>query len=152
MKVENLFHIFLIILLTVTSCKTKPTRSEVSDHAQFRLSADSTAVELTHANTELLEYLKQDSLTEKQWQSFFAVYPDPGVEELRDLQKPIQGKYLLQDSLIIFVPQQKFQNGAGYFARYYNRNVLNTPSDILREGKLGATEFIEYSFKMGPAK
>lgn len=152
MKVENLFHILLIILLGCVSCKPKSSKPGSESRVQFQLSSDSSTIVLHHANAALLEYLREDSLSEKQWQSFFSVYTDPGDEELRDIQKPIQGQYLLRDSLIIFVPAEKFHQGVKYFARFYNRHVLDKPSDVIRERKLGESEFTEFSFKMGREK
>lgn len=148
MKFENLFHILLFFLLAVVSCKLKPSDPGIQNHVQIKLSADSSAIELYHAHTELLEYLKQDTLSGKQWQSFFAIYADPGEEELREIQKPLEGKYMLQDSLIIFVPGEKFKKGASYFARYYNRHVLDKASDVIRERNLGESEFTEFRFNL----
>ena len=148
MKVENLFHIILISLLVMTACNSKPAPQAKQKEVHISLSADSSTVELHMLQPDVLEYLQRDSLTRKEWQNVFAVYPDVTDPELRDLQPALEGDYLVKDSIIVFLPKEGFKNDSAYFARFYSPQILMKPSDVIMEGNLSRrAEIIEFNFR-----
>jgi hypothetical protein len=149
MKFENLFHIMLICFLGLTACKGKQREDLPRQQVRLSLSADSSAVELHGLPADVLESLGTDSLGEKQWQSFFGVYSDPGDPELKDLQRPVSGSYSVKDSIISFVPAEEFEKDSLYFTRFYSRYILDKPSDVIMgEGGISAqAEVVEFVFK-----
>ncbi|NEU08990.1 hypothetical protein GZH53_11760 [Flavihumibacter sp. R14] len=149
MKVENLFHLILICFLGLMACSNKKALNTPHEKVRFSLAADSSAVEMHGLSSDVLDYLGSDSLGEKEWQSFFSVYPDHGDPELKDLQRPLAGQYLLKDSVISFVPAEEFKKDSVYFARFYTRNILGKPSDLVMDGRglSEQAEIVEFSFK-----
>lgn len=148
MKFENLFHIILISFLAITACNPNSISETSQPIITISLSADSTAVELHQVPQHILEYFQADSLSLKEWQSFFSVYPDASDPELRGLQSSLTGRYFLQDSTIVFVPQQKFQKDSTYYARFYIPKALSKPSDIFIGKNISDdSELIEFDFK-----
>lgn len=150
MLVANLVHRILVIisLLLLMACQSKPSAPSVTGKVQIRLSADSSAVELHGVRPDVIEYLQSDSIGEKEWQSFFSVYPAPEDPELRDLQRPLPGNYLIRDTTIVFIPEEKFEKDSLYFARCYSRQIMDEPSDLVMGRKLPAgAEFVEFDFK-----
>jgi hypothetical protein len=149
MKVENLFHIILIFLVGLSSCSRKSAEQAPEQSIRISLSEDSSGVELHGLDADVLEWLGTDTLGEKEWQGFFAIFSDQGDPELRDLQRPLAGEYRVKDRMILFVPAEKFKPDSVYFARYYSRDILEKPSDlIMREGSLsGNAGVVEFVFK-----
>lgn len=148
MKIENLFHFILISFLIISACNRNQSSLASPNEVNISLSVDSTAVELHDVRPDVLEYFRSDSINEKDWQSFFAIYPESHDPEMRDLQQPLKGIYTVKDSTILFVPKDKFEKDIVYFARCYSRKVLSKPSDIIWGGKLSEkTEPIELVFK-----
>ena len=149
MKFENLFHIMLICFLTLGACNRKEAENGALERVRFSLSADSSSVEVHKLPADVLDFLQADTLSEKQWQAFFGVYRQPVDAELKDFQKPLSGSYRLQDSLIIFSPSEDFRKDSVYFARFYKRNILVKPSDVILgdRGLSAETDVIEFDFK-----
>ena len=149
MKFENLFHIMLICFLALGACEQKAATDGALESVKFSLSADSSGVELHKLSADVLDFLQSDTLTEKQWQAFFGVYPEPGDPELRDFQKALPGNYRLMDSVIIFSPAERFRKDSVYFARFYKRNILAKPSDVILgdRGLSAENDIVEFVFK-----
>jgi hypothetical protein len=148
MKIENLFHIILFIILLLSACGNDQSADRSKTEAFLQLSADSTGVELHHLDVEAIEYLKSDSIGEKEWQSFFSVYPDSKDPELRGLQVPLSGNYTIRDSIIFFTPAEKFKKDSVYFARFYRHALLSSSSEIIEGRKIfGQSKPIELVFK-----
>lgn len=148
MKIENTLHIILISFLCLTACSSKPSPGALQKGVHISLSADSSTIELHNLQPDVLEYLQRDSLTKKEWQSVFAVYQDISDPELRDLQKALEGKYLVRDSMIIFLPTEGFKRDSAYFARFYSPKILAKPSDVIVEGNLSRqSETVEFIFR-----
>ena len=131
MKFENLFHIILFSFLVLTSCSGKQSPVALGSDVYINLSHDSSAIELHRISKDVLDYFRSENIKKKEWESFFAVYSNPIDEELRDFQPPIEGKYSIMDSLIIFKPETDFKPDSSYFARCYSHNLLSKPSDIM---------------------
>jgi len=149
MKFENLFHIMLICFLAITGCADRQAKIAAAQQPRLSLSADSSAVELHDLPADILEHFRTDTLTIREWQGFFAVYRDPGDPELKDIQAPLAGTYSVNDSLVVFVPDDDFVSDSGYFARYYDRNILAAPSDIVvnKRGLSAEVKVVEVVFR-----
>src|SRR4051812_29807111 len=119
MKLKNVFHISLIILLTFYGCGRNDKEKEPETGMQIRLSDDSTRVELYAVPDEVISELKLDSLEASEWMNFFAVYKDTTDTELRDLQPALYGSYDVYDNKIRFKPADNFKKRVSYFARCY---------------------------------
>lgn len=135
-------------MLLAAACREKTSDLSSGIRVQMNLSADSSAVELHHVRPDVLEYLQSDSLSLKEWQSFFSVYPVPSDPEMRDFQPSLPGLYSVRDSTIVFIPEKQFEKDSLYFARCYSRQIMVEPSDLVMGRKLSAeAEFVEFEFK-----
>ena len=149
MKFENLFHLMVICFFGLTACQGKPQKDTDKQDVRISLSDDSSVVELHDLPLDVLDYLGSDTLGEKEWQGFFAVYPDPGDPELKDLQRPVSGSYSVKDKIILFIPTKEFKKDNVYFARFYMRNILAKPSEVVmgERGLSAPAEVVEFEFK-----
>ncbi|HUH33248.1 MAG TPA: hypothetical protein VLZ28_04795 [Daejeonella sp.] len=130
------------------SCNSSPAPEEIQKGVHISLSADSSTVELHDVEPDVLAYLQKESLSNKEWQSLFAVYPDTNDPELRDLQFPLEGNYVIRDSFIVFLPKEAFKKDSAYFARFYRSQILMKPSDVIKEGNLSRrAEVVEFNFR-----
>lgn len=146
-EVRNVLRIILISILCLSACSSDPSPAALQKGVHISLSADSSSVELHLVQPDVLEYLKEDSLSKKEWNGLFAVYRDPKDPELRDLQLPLKGNYLVKDSVIVFLPLEGFERDSGYFARFYSPKTLVKPSDAIAEGNLARKpEIVEFNF------
>ena len=148
MKFKILFHISLIFFLTLHACRSDEVRQQPEDMG-IRLSPDSSALELYNVPDHITEQLSADSLNSEQWKNFFACYPEPADSDLRDFQHPLDGSYMVRDSVFSFIPADTLAKGQAYFARCYTRQLLRKPQDIIAKRKLSSSEgFIEYRFSL----
>lgn len=148
MKIENLFHIILFSLLVLSGCDQKAPNISFTKQLYISLSEDSSAIELHKVRPDVLEYFTSDSISEKDWKGFLSIYPETNDLETRDLQKPLDGKYIVRDSLIVFIPDPEFQKGSSYFVRVYSKDIISKPADIILGGKLQQqSKPLEFVFK-----
>ena len=143
MKVENLFHIILFIFIIASGCKPPAQSTNNSTFLIIRLSPDSSAVELHGVPAEVLADFKSDSLTEKEWNSFFAIYKVPADPELRDIERPVTGVYQVKDSVVNFTPKDPFLKKQSYFVQCYARKLFVEPEDIVKSRKLPSRNSVQ---------
>ena len=143
MKVENLFHIISFIFLIASGCKPPVQSANNSTSLVIRLSQDSSAVELHGVPAEVLADFKYDSLTEKEWNSFFAIYNVPADPELRDIERPVKGSYVIKDSIVNFTPAEPFHKKQSYFVQCYARKLFVEPEDIIKSRKLPSRNSVQ---------
>lgn len=149
MKFRNLFHIMLIIFLTINGCNSDEKPQVLVRGMQMRLTADSNGIELYNIPEYVIDEFRIDSLDEEQWKNFFAVYEETVDPELRDLQPALNGSYDVAKDLIQFKPETAFRKGVSYFARCYMKKLLQDPQDIISKRRLSSSEgFIEYKFRI----
>lgn len=150
MKLNNLFYILAIIFLFfIHACKQQDTKESQITSLLITLSADRSAVELTGLSVDALEELQSDSLPDSLWNNFFAVYEEPSNSEMRDFQPALEGTYLIEDSLIRFMPNDKFKPGTAYFSRSYtNMSLLDSEDLFERRALFSSNGFIEYKFRV----
>lgn len=147
MKLKILFYISAIFFLTLLGCRGSQTAKTPNSGIKIRLSTDSSSVELYNIPLNILEELGSDSLDEDQWKDFFAVYEDTADTEMRDYQPALDGSYSVKDSLIEFIPNDKFTKGQSYFSRCYTKDILEEPEDIISKRDLSSTGgYLEHKF------
>jgi hypothetical protein len=143
MKVENLFHIISFIFLIASGCKSPGQSENNSTLLTIKLSQDSSAVELHGIPSEVLAEFKSDSLSEKEWRSFFAIYKVPADPELRDIERPVKGDYVINDSIVNFTPTEPFHKKQSYFVQCYARKLFVEPEDIVKSRKLPSRSSVQ---------
>jgi len=132
-------------MLICASCHA-PTSTETK--VSIHLSKDSQTVCISGLEYSILHELKQDSLTQENWQGIFPIYHMPADTDMKDLQPEQPGKYQITDSLITFKPDTPFKKQQQYFARFYgNGTNFSTGSLIRNKSNLKGQSFKEVVFK-----
>ncbi len=147
MKLKNLFHISIIILILFNSCKQETVRESTQTKLIIRLNPDSSSIELIGLANPVLEELRTDSLPDSLWTNFFAVYEEPTDPEMRDFQPALEGIYTIEGELIRFKPKENFREKHFYFARCYTKLLLQDAEDLIETRELFISDgFTEYKF------
>jgi hypothetical protein len=149
MKLKNLFHKSVIILILFNSCRPEAVQQGLQSKLVIRLNSDSSSVELAGLASPVLEELKSDSLPDSLWTNFFAVYEDPIDQEMRDFQPALEGTYTIEGTLIRFKPKITFRRNQLYFARCYTKLLLQDAEDLIETRELFISDgFTEYKFNL----
>lgn len=149
MKLKNLFHISVIILILFNSCKQDTVQDNIQNKLIIRLNPDSSSIELIGLASHVLEELRTDSLPDSLWTNFFAVYEEPSDPEMRDFQTALEGIYTIDGVLVRFKPRDKFRENQLYFARCYTKLLLQDAEDLIKTRELFISDgFTEYKFKL----
>ena len=137
MKDKILLLFFMVIL---TNCSNNKIGSTNSPNIKSKLSIDKTHVEFYPLPDYAIQVFISDSLSQKQYQNLFAVYPETLDPDMRDLQEPLEGDYSLTDTSIIFRPTITFKKNQKYFALCNIKSLLIDPSEIITNKKLPGKE------------
>jgi len=149
MKLKNLFHISVIILILFNSCKQDNVQENTQNKLIIRLNPDSSSIELIGLANPVLEELRTDSLPDSLWTNFFAVYEEPSDPEMRDFQPALEGIYTIDRELVRFKPRDNFRENQLYFARCYTKLLLQDAEDLIKTRELFISDgFTEYKFKL----
>ena len=133
-------------ILICTSCHA-PSASE-ANQINIHLSKDSQTVCISGLEYAILHEMKQDSLTQENWQGIFPIYRMPTDTDLKDLQPEQPGTYQITDSLLTFKPDTAFKKHQQYFARFYGNGTNFSTSNLLRsKSNLKGQSFTEVVFK-----
>lgn len=149
MKLKNLFHISVIILILFNSCRQETVQQNIQKTVIISLSPDSTSIELIGLQSLVLEELRTDSLPDSLWTNFFAVYEEPTDPEMRDFQPALEGIYTIEGKQIRFTPKDNFRENHLYFARCYTKLLLQDAEDLIETRELFISDgFTEYKFNL----
>ncbi|GEM_PF-6330748 len=149
MKLKNLFHISVIILVLFHSCKQERVEERAINKLLIRLNSDSSEVELSGLADQAIEELMTDSLPDSLWTNFFAVYEETPDPEMRDFQPALKGIYIIDAGLIRFKPRDNFRDNGLYFARCYTKLLLQDAESLIETRELFESNgYTEYKFKV----
>lgn len=131
--------LWLLILTICMGCIAKVPAPAI--HISL---ANNTALKITGISREIMQDINRD--TAQNWQSLFAIYRMPADTDVKNYQ-PIQpGKYLLQDSTLVFTPDTPFIKQQTYFMRYYNyagnKSIWDYITGKTTKGQLHYTDLI----------
>ncbi len=147
MNFKQLFYIIFIFLF-ISACGSPDKAVENETSIVISLSRDSSEIVLKGIPKDIIDEFKTDTISEKEWHSFFSVFLEPDDPDLRDTQKPLQGSYSVNDSTINFKPSESFKKGESYFVQCYARKIYVAPQDFIRDHHLPSrNSFQEVVFK-----
>lgn len=69
------------------------------------------------------------------WESLLPVYKMPADTNMKDYQNVQPGKYVAEDSVVIFTPDTAFKKGRAYFLRYFRHDEGTSAWKLIREKK-----------------
>ena len=96
----------------------------------------------------VIDELTRDSASTSAWQSLIPVYKMPVDTDLKDYQHVQPGKYIVQDSVVIFTPDTAFQKGQAYFVRFYHFDKGSSLWDHIKDHqRLNRQPYTDLIFK-----
>jgi hypothetical protein len=120
----------LIFIVVLFACNSQ-TNNQLVDVIKVAVNKDSSSLLISGFDPFILKELAADSLSEEDWQQNLSVYQQV-EEDLQDLQKPLQGKYRVNNGVIIFEPLRPFQKGKNYVVELY---LQNPNTDVVQQLK-----------------
>ncbi|MDF3077109.1 MAG: hypothetical protein K0S09_998 [Sphingobacteriaceae bacterium] len=111
---------YLVFCLSaiLLACGNNSKQENTAASVQFQLNADSSEIVLKGLDHDVLQAIQDDSLTQDQLESIFAVYKQASDEQLIGLEKPLPGRYKAMADQIIFTPDSAFLKGNLYRAEF----------------------------------
>lgn len=103
------------VLVILCGCGPRVKTPEVSISK-----TSNNAIKFSGLDLTMIQSLGSDSASASDWQSLIPVYKMPADTDLKDYQPVQPGKYIAQDSIVIFTPDTPLQKGQTYFVRYYH--------------------------------
>ena len=93
----------------------------------------------------VINEINRDSVTGV-WETLLPVYKMPADTDMKNYQPVQQGKYLLKDSAVVFMPDTPFVKSRQYFMRFYQFGDGVTAADFItgkkQLGKVPYTDFV----------
>src|SRR5690606_17374443 len=119
---------FIVTVLCSSAC-TNEHKSTNKINLTLSVTDDSTGIRLDNLPQLAVDQLTSDSLTSSQWQRIFSVFEEAESPDLTNLQSPMEGTYLINNSSIIFTPKHQFKEGKTYLAECYVKQLQLEPKD-----------------------
>jgi hypothetical protein len=135
--------IFIIILFIAVGCKRKDTPPAI----QISLIDSNKHLKISGMDYAIVQDINRDTTTNV-WQNLIQVYRLPADTDMKDFQ-PIQpGKYMVRDSVVVFMPDTPFNPHQTYFMRYYQYDKGSTAWDYIKNHqKSGKKQYQDLIFK-----
>ncbi|HCN84662.1 MAG TPA: hypothetical protein DIT07_13740 [Sphingobacteriaceae bacterium] len=131
--------------MLTTGCQTSTEQKENFKAIKFELNTDSSKIVLKGLEHNIIQSLKNDTLSSEEWQSLFAVYGKPsGANE--NLSVPVEGKYSITDNNIVFSPDSSFTKGHTYDAVFIYPQYYSVSSALSNKSLPGKMATIENHF------
>jgi len=132
-----------VVLLMALGCKHKDKVPGIF----ITLTDSSKHLKITSLDYAIMQDINRDTTTNI-WQNLIQVYRMPADTDMKDYQ-PIQpGKYVVSDSLVIFIPDTPFHPHQTYFMRYYQYDKGSNALDYIQNHqKPGKKQYRDLIFK-----
>ena len=118
----------VVILCAGCSNRSKPVDVKIS------LSDHNRSLKIAGFDKLIIADIGRDTNNEV-WQSLLPVYKMPADTDMKDYQNIQPGRYMVQDSLVIFIPDTAFKKGQAYFLRYFRHDEGISAWQLIREKK-----------------
>jgi len=126
MKISAL--LFAIIFCAGCSNQPKPIDVKIS------LTDSNRSLKIAGFDKLIIAEIGRDTSNEA-WESLLPVYKMPGDTDIKDYQHTQPGKYVVQDSVVIFTPDTAFKKGQAYFLRYIRHGEGTIAWQYIRKKK-----------------
>lgn len=126
MKITTLF--LAIIIYTGCSNHRKGVNVKIS------LTDSSHSLKISGFDKLIIADIGRDTNNDA-WQSVLPVYKMPADADMKDYQNVQPGKYVVQDSVVVFTPDTAFKKGQVYFLRYFRHDEGTSAWQLVREKK-----------------
>lgn len=126
MKITALF----LAIMFCFGCSHRPKPAEV----KISLNDSNHSLKIAGLDRLIIAEIGRDTNSEA-WESLLSVYEMPADTDMKDYQNVQPGKYIVQDSIVIFTPCKAFKKGQAYFLRYFQHDQGTSAWQYLREKK-----------------
>ena len=121
--------LFLVVIISI-GCSNHPKPVDV----KISLTDGNHSLKIAGFDKLIIAEIRRDTNNEA-WESLLPIYKMPADTDMKDYQNVQPGKYLVQDSLVIFTPDTAFKKGQAYFLRYFQHDQGASAWQYLREKK-----------------
>lgn len=121
--------LFFAIIICV-GCSNHPKPADV----KISLTDSDHSLKIAGFDKLIIAEIGRDTNNEA-WESLLPVYKMPADTDMKDYQNAQPGKYVVQDSLVIFTPDTAFKKGQAYFLRYFRHDEGTSSWQLVREKK-----------------
>lgn len=133
--------LFLVVIICV-GCSSRPKPVDV----KINLTNNSHSLKIAGFDKLIIAEIGRDTNNEA-WESLLAIYEMPADTDMKDYQNVQPGKYVVQDSVVIFTPDTAFKKGQTYFLRYFRHEQGTGAWQLVREKKrLGNVSYKDLVF------
>ena len=133
----------LVFVIMLLGCGSKHHHNVI----KIALADSGRSLEVTGIEEDILQEINRDTVATV-WQTLIPVYRMPADTDMKDFQRPQPGKYVVNGSTVLFMPDTPFAQHVVYFVRYYQYGQGNTEWDFIKQDKrLGKTPYIDLIFK-----
>ena len=119
----------ILIVLFCFGCSTRKPELNI----KVALSDSNRSVKIAGFDKEVINDIAQTA--DSAWEVLLPVYKMPVDTDMKDFQNAQPGKYVVEDSLVIFTPDTAFQKGQVYFVRTFDYNQAKDAWAFVREQK-----------------
>ena len=126
MKTIGLFSAMIICL----GCSNHPKSFDV----KISLTDNNRSLRIAGFDKLTIAEIGRDTNNEA-WESLLPVYKMPADTDMKDYQNAQPGKYVVQDSLVIFTPDTAFNQGQEYYLRYIRHDEGTSAWQLVRQKK-----------------
>ena len=121
--------LFLTVILCV-GCSNHPKPVDV----KIGLTDSNHSLKIAGFDKLIIAEIGRDTNHEA-WESLLPVYKMPADTDMKDYQNVQPGKYVVQDSLVVFTPDTAFKKGQPYFLRYFRHDEGTSAWQYVRQKK-----------------
>jgi len=119
----------ILIVLFCFGCSTRKPELNI----KVALADSNRSVKIAGFDKEVINDIAQTA--DSAWEVLLPVYKMPVDTDMKDFQNAQPGKYVVEDSLVIFTPDTAFQKGQVYFVRTFDYNQAKDAWAFVREQK-----------------
>jgi hypothetical protein len=134
----------LLLLFALLGCKSKSVETSI----HINLTDSSRHLKISGLDYAIVQDINRDTTTNI-WQNLIQVYRMPADTDMKDFQQIQPGKYLVKDSVVVFIPDTPFAQHKTYFVRYYQYDKGSTAWDYIKNNqKPGKKQYRDIIFKL----
>ena len=122
--------IFLLTFVMLFGCLNQSNNS-TGDNIRIDFDRKSNALVVSNLDDGFVNALTQEINTDSSLNRLLSVFIKTADEDLQDIEKPLAGKYQINNKSIVFLPDTPFDRGNNYLIEIYLNNSSGEASNYL---------------------
>ena len=122
--------IFLLTFVMLFGCLNQ-SNNPTGDDIRIDFDRESNALVVSNLDDGFVNALTQEINTDSSLNRLLSVFIKTADEDLQDIEKPLAGKYQINNKSIVFLPDTPFDRGNNYLIEIYLNNSSGEASNYL---------------------